>query len=579
MDFQRIEARQLTNVAELLRHAAQQVPHHVAVAVAKRPVGCPPAIAPDGRPPIADPRDWRTIQYAELDEMADAIARGLREAGIPRGTRLALMVRPGVEFVALVFGLMRAGMVQILIDPGMGRKHMLQCLVDCVPEGFVGIPLAQALRVVFRKKLSAAKHNITVGRRWFWGGWTYEQILRAGRANKTPTPGTDADDQAAIIFTTGSTGPPKGVYYSHRMFIEQATQIRDFYGIQPGGADVSGFPLFALFNIGMGVTTVIPWMDPTRPAQVDPRQIIGAARQWQANQSFGSPALWNTVSRYCVDRGETLPQMERVFSAGAPVPPHVLHRVRQTIAPDGEVYTPYGATEALPVASNSATVVLSETAEHTNQGRGTCVGSPFPGIQWKVIEISDDPIAELADCQECKAGDIGELMVSGPVVSPKYVTRPEANEWHKVLDSTNGVVWHRMGDVGYLDDLGRFWFCGRKGHRVVTATETLFTIPVEAIFNTLEPVYRSALVGVGPQGRQVPVLILEPWPEHWPKTPAEERGLLSAAAKKATEHPHTTMIKHFFLMKQLPVDIRHNSKIFREKLSVWAATRLAEGKN
>jgi acyl-CoA synthetase (AMP-forming)/AMP-acid ligase II len=564
-EFEPLEADRLHNVSQLLSHAAAQVPNHPAVAVPGRG---------DRQMPSATPPGWKAISYAQLDELATAIARGLLDSGIPAGTRLALMVRPGIEFVGLVFGLMRAGMVQVLIDPGMGRQNMVNCLQECDPAGFVGIPLAQVMRLVFRRRFPNAKFNVTVGRKWGWGGSSYRQILARGRQSTRPVNQTLATEQAAIIFTTGSTGPPKGVFYSHQMFIQQATQIRDFYQIRPGGVDLSGFPLFALFNIGMGVTTVIPKMDPTRPAEVDPRNIIQAVEQWGANQSFGSPALWNTVSRYGEKNKVRLPSLQKVFSAGAPVPPHVLRRVQQMIGDQGEVYTPYGATEALPIASNSATEILSQTAERSAGGAGTCVGRRFPGIQWQVVAISDQPVATLSPDWEVPSGEIGELLVSGPVVSPRYVTRLEANALHKVVDPRTQAIWHRTGDLGYLDPQGRFWFCGRKGHRVVTRRGTLFTIPVEAIINTHAAVYRSALVGVGELGQQVPVLIAEPWPEHWTANPEQQERLLQELRSLAQQDPRTQQLEHYFLMKQLPVDIRHNSKIFREKLAVWAAGQL-----
>ena len=578
--FERLDAAGLHNVSQLLTHAAKQVPDHLAVAVAsrrRRPQTSRAILDRSGNsaePQRSIPLGWEVISYRELDELATDIARGLLELGIPPGTRLALMVRPGIEFIALVFGLMRAGMVQVLIDPGMGRGNMVQCLEECQPQGFVAIPLAHVMRLVFRRKFPLAKYNVTVGRRFGWGGWTYAEVLQKGRQSRRPIHQTQATEQAAIIFTTGSTGPPKGVYYSHEMFIRQATQIRDFYQIQPGGVDLSGFPLFALFNIGMGVTTVIPEMDPTRPADVEPQKIIAAVNTWQANQSFGSPALWNTVSIYCEKHGVQLPSLKQVFSAGAPVPPHVLRRLQKMIAPDGEIFTPYGATESLPIASNSATVILGETAVLSAKGLGTCVGKQFPEIQWRVIEICDKPLRTLEETRELPRGEIGELMVSGPVVSPRYVTRVDANAQHKVHDSQSNTVWHRMGDVGYLDNQGRFWFCGRKGHRVVTTDGTLFTIPVEAIVNAHPSIYRSALVGIGAPGQQIPVIVLEPWPEHWTSDRGKQGRLIEEVRELARQDARARQVQHYLVLRKLPVDIRHNAKIFREKLAVWAAQQL-----
>ncbi len=526
-------------------------------------------------------RKYRVVSFAELETDVAHLANGLRQAGIAPGTRIAMLVPMGYDFIALVFAMLRAGIVAILVDPGMGRRNVLTCLAEAQPEGFIAIPLAQAVRMVMRKRFPKTKHLITVGRRWFWGGSTLAQIRRAGSTAAEVQPQTSADDPAAIIFTTGSTGPPKGTLYQHRIFDRQVAEIQTQYDIQPGEIDLPGFPLFGLFNAAMGVTTVIPQMDPTRPAKADPRLIMEALQDWKCTQAFGSPALWNVVGRHCEHEKIQLPHLKRVLSAGAPVPPHVLQRMQQAIASDGNIHTPYGATEALPVATISAREVLGETATKSAIGAGTCVGKKFPGIEWRIIRISDEPIADIAETESLPAGEIGELIVQGEVVTREYVTRTEANALHKIRDSNQ--FWHRMGDVGYLEPLNagddvvsaRFWFCGRKAHRVITAEQTLFTIPCEAIFNQHPAIYRSALVGVGPRGTQRPVIIVEPWPEQFPVSVAGERKLIDELRQLGAEHTHTMGIQTFFVLRALPVDIRHNAKIFREKLSVWAAGKLS----
>ncbi len=529
---------------------------------------------------VAEPRPgrwgrrsrWHTVTFRELDDDSSLLADGLRQMGVEPQMRLALLVRPGIDFVSLVFALFKAGVVTVLIDPGIGRGSLIDCLEEAEPDGFVAMPVVQAARVFMRKRFPKARFNVTAGRRWFWGGRTLRQLRRRSVSPDFTPVQTLADDPAAIIFTTGSTGPPKGVLYRHGNFNKQVDEIRDQYAIEPGGVDLSGFPLFALFNAAMGVTTVFPEMDFTRPAAADPRKIIDAATRWNATQSFGSPALWNAVGRYCERTATRLPKLRKVFSAGAPVPPHVLQRMRDAMHPEGEVYTPYGATEALPVASISATEVLGETAPQSAQGRGTCVGRRFPGIQWKVIRITDDAIPTLDRADQLPSGEIGELIVRGPVVTSQYATRTDANALHKIRDA--GEVWHRMGDVGYLDEQERFWFCGRKSQRVLTAGGTLFTIPCEAITNAHAAVYRSALVGVGPPGDQTPVMIVEPWPECWPESHAAQESLLCQLRELLRANPLTGDIREVFLRSSLPVDIRHNAKIFREQLAEWAAEEL-----
>jgi len=547
------------NVAARLTAMAQIMPDGVAVV---EPLGY-------GR---RRKRRYRQVTFRQLDQDSDRIARALRELGVLPGTRLALLVRPGIDFVSLVFAIFKAGAVAILIDPGMGRRNLMRCLAEGRPQGFIAIPIAHAMRTLMPRRFPEARFNVTVGRRWFWGGATLTQLRDRPWQGSELAP-TAADDPAAIIFTTGSTGPPKGVLYRHGNFDAQVEEIRDHYGIRPGEIDLPCFPLFGLFNCAMGVTAVIPEMDPSHPARVDPAKIIEAVEDWGVTQAFGSPAVWDRVGRYCQQRGIRLPTVRRVLSAGAPVPAEVLERMKACIHPDGDIYTPYGATEALPVASISGREVLHETAAQTRQGAGVCVGRKFQGIAWKVIRIVDGPLRSLAEAQELPAGEIGELIVQGPVVTQEYVTRLESNALGKIVGE--GGIWHRMGDSGYLDKMGRFWFCGRVAHRVLTAHGPMYPIPCEAIFNQHPAIRRSALVGVGPAGRQRPVVVVEPKPGCMPAGRRTRNELLGEIWQLGQGTPLTAAIEDFLLHPAFPVDIRHNAKIFREKLGVWAAKKLA----
>lgn len=546
---------EIVNVAARLVESARRWPDQVCVAA-----------------PVARRRgqqQYRSITFVELDHESDRLARGLRRMGVTKGTRLALLVRPGLEFISLVFAVFKVGAVAVLIDPGMGRKHLIQCLADVEPEGFIAIPLAQAIRKVLARRFPRAKFNVTVGKRcWFWDGITFD-ALKGEAWSSHEMAATGPQDPAAIIFTTGSTGPPKGVLYTQGNFSRQVDEIRDQYNIRPGEVDLSGFPLFALFNAAMGVTTVIPKMDPTRPARVNPANIVEAVRMWHVTQAFGSPAIWNRVGPYCQEHGIQLTTLRRVLSAGAPVPPAVLRSMMAVMPEGAQMHTPYGATEALPVATLSADEVLNETEASWARGEGTCVGRKFPGIDWRVIRMTDAPIATIDEVEILPTGQIGELIVRGPVVTSCYVTRTEWNALSKIADGDR--VWHRMGDVGYFDPQQRFWFCGRKAHRVETAQGTLFTDPIEGIFNQLAGVYRTALVGIGPRGNQRPVLIAEPRRK---LSHRESDRLLGELRELGLRHDLTRGIVDFLVRPSLPVDIRHNAKIFREKLSVWAAERL-----
>jgi acyl-coenzyme A synthetase/AMP-(fatty) acid ligase len=452
----------------------------------------------------------------------------------------------------------------------MGVGRMLECIRSVDLQAFIGVPPAQVMRVLRPGPFRNLKCVVTAGRRWFWGGATLREFERSAGEDPVMTK-TARDEEAAILFTSGATGPAKGVVYEHGMFDAQVRAIRDCYGIEPGEVDLPGFPLFALFNVAMGMTTVIPDMDPTHPARVDPARIVEAIRDHGATNTFGSPAMWKRVAKYCTEHGIKLPTLRRVLIAGAPVPWDLIERLHQVLSADADVHTPYGATESLPATSISGREVLGGCSDRSRRGAGICVGRPVPGTEIRLIRITDEPIAQWSDDLLVPDGEFGEIVVSGEVVTKRYYVLERATALAKIQDR-NGL-WHRIGDIGYRDAEGRIWFCGRKAHRVLTSDGVMLTVRCEAVFNEHPDVSRSALVGVGQRGEQIPVIIVEPKPGRFP------RGARVGAFRKellalARESELTRSIKHVLFHRSLPVDIRHNAKINREKLAVWAARRL-----
>jgi acyl-coenzyme A synthetase/AMP-(fatty) acid ligase len=313
-------------------------------------------------------------------------------------------------------------------------------------------------------------------------------------------------------------------------------------------------------------------MDFSRPATADPKKLLAAANDWQVTQAFASPAVWRLVGDYCAHTGTRIDSLRQLFSCGASVPASVLSATLDCVSSAAIMHTPYGATECLPVSTIDANEVLSETAARTEDGGGVCVGRKLDSIDWRVIRITDDAIATMDEAEEIPAGQIGELIVRGPQASPCYVTNKGTNTTSKITHQSTIRnppseigSWHRMGDVGYLDERNRFWYCGRKSQRVETASGTLFTERVEAIFNGHPAVRRSALVGIGPHGNQSPVVIIEREPT------VQAANLVLDLLHLAQSNAQTRAISHVLIHPKLPVDVRHNAKIDREKLAAWAA--------
>lgn len=548
------------NIARHLPLMAQRQPDHPAVKI------------PRGRTGVGR-IDYLVLSFRELDAEVDAWVLRLQAKGVRRGDRVLVMVRQGLPLIAAAFALFKLGAVPVIIDPGMGRKNFLACVARSQPRVLLGIPLAQVMSHVFRAAFKSVALRI-----WVSGSPTARLNPQPSTLSSQPTAATAATDLAAILFTSGSTGAPKGVCYEHGMFDAQVRLIRDAYDIQPGEVDLPMLPIFALFNPALGMTTIVPEIDPSRPATVDPAKIVQAIEQEKVTNSFGSPTLWRKISRHCLKTGMKLPSVRRVLMAGAPVPPALFDDV-QKILPNGTAHSPYGATESLPVATISAPEVLAETAALTAKGRGTCVGRPLAEIRVKIIAVVDGPIATLAATRELSPGEIGEIIVSGPTVTKSYDQLPEATAAAKIedpqpstLNSQPGgtAVWHRVGDLGYLDPQGRLWFCGRKAERVMTADGPLYTEQVEPIFNAHPGVARTALIGVGPDGRR-PAIVAEPISYDVVATPSLRRKLVRELRALGAAHAHTDRIRLAFLHPRFPVDVRHNAKIHRLALARWAA--------
>ncbi|MBK8009997.1 MAG: AMP-binding protein [Deltaproteobacteria bacterium] len=595
-----------TNIADRLRAQAEVQPTSKAVM-------CPLGRDGDGR------RTYTEISFRELNALCDRYARGFSALGVKRGMRCLVFVTPCIEFFALTFALYRLGAVTVMIDPAMGKEAVLQAIREAEPEAFIAVPKAQLLKMLFRQAFRSVKINVTVGRRLFWGGRTITDVeALGGGGGKGGGEGqgevgfqsapTEGGDTAAILFTSGSTGAPKGVIYTHRIFDTQVDVFARELNIGPSEVDLSAFPLFSLFSLALGAAVVVPDMDVSHPARVEPEKIVEAVTDHGVTYVFGSPAFWEKIADYCGGRGVRLESLKRVLMAGAPAPVSLLERLSRIVSASADIFTPYGATESLPVSLPSAHDVLSGPAQRTQQGAGTWVGRPIQDVAVKIIRIVDGPIARMEDAEVLPAGEIGEIVVKSPVTTTAYFRRDRDNALSKIrggearfethgetpnapsneasneasnnacdeaLDgASGGEIWHRMGDVGYLDTEGCLWFCGRKSHRVQTDHGVMYTVPCEAIFNRHPAVFRSALVGIGPVGKKKPVVCIECRPDFRPRSRRERDELAGALLDMGRRSPLTERIEEVLFVDAFPVDARHNAKIRREVLAITAERAL-----
>ena len=549
------------NIASHLSSMAATQPERMAIA-------CPVS----GRP-------WSTafteLSFKQLDDWSQNLARGLVQAGIGKGTRVALLVPPGPEFFAVVFALMKSGAIMICIDPGIGLKALGRCINHAQPRVMIGSGKAHLARRLFGWGHDSNCLNIHTTRVPLilpgdrQASRSLHSIAEDGkREGMISLPEIKAEDPAAILFTSGSTGPPKGVIYAHGTFHAQIRMLRECYDISPGEVDLSTFPLFALFAPALGMSAVIPKMDFTRPARARPRNIIQAVNRYGVTSLFGSPALLRRLGRWNRRHPHMLPSLRRIISAGAPVQASVLADLVPMLAPGTHIHTPYGATEILPVATIASDEILTETAAQTALGKGVCVGRPVAEVQIGIIEIGVGNIAS-SDPVWLNAGAVGEIVVAGPNLSLGYDDFEEAQRLARFSDS-QGRNWHRMGDAGYIDDQGRLWFCGRVAHCVITHDRTYYPIPCEGVFNDHPRVYRSALIRLKTSDGISPGLCVE---LETRESAVSRRKIRAELLETGSRFEQTREIREIFFHPAFPVDIRHNAKIDRERLGRWARAR------
>jgi len=534
------------NVADLLTTSTRERGAHAAI------------LEPHGR------KEWRATSFSELEQRCDAIGSGLLARGVRPGDRVALFVKPGRDLIAVTYALWKIGAVPILIDPGMGRANIVQCLSRTKPRVLIGVLLAHVLRALERRSLSSIEIALVVGTRWS-GTETLDSVaLPSVGALKALT--RTSSDTAAILFTSGSTGPPKGVVYAHGMFGAQIEALRTLYRFEPGERDLACFPLFALFDAALGATAVIPRIDPLRPAECNPADIADAIVAHGCTYGFGSPAIWKRVAPWAIERGVTFPTMTRALIAGAPVSPGLIASLRTRLPVIGDVHTPYGATECLPVSSICGAEFESGVRERVEGGHGSCVGRAAPGIEIAIIPVDSQPVVRVTTVT---SNVIGEICVRGAVVTREYADDAVATRRAKIVDGD--TVWHRTGDAGYVDEAGFYWTVGRVAHAVTTKSGTHWPVMLENVCDLHPSIRRTALVSNGSQA----CLVVEPLHSKR-RTVAERKALLVQmrsllAAKRVSGAPLPPSVPERLIeCPRFPVDVRHNAKIRREDLAEFA---------
>ncbi|MHA7180866.1 alpha/beta fold hydrolase [Arthrobacter sp. MDB2-24] len=514
----------------------------------------------------------RTLSWRELDDDIRAVAGGLTALGVGAGSRVSLLVPPGVDLTVLIYACLRIGAVIVVADAGLGARGLSRAVKGSAPDVVIGIERALLAARAFGwpgRRISVTP--LSPARRAALRVDASLNDLRAARPADPAEVAPDAD--AAILFTSGSTGPAKGVVYTHRQLSAMRDAVGTTLGLGPGGALVAGFAPFALLGPALGATSVTPDMDVTAPGTLTAQSLADAAAAIDATVVFASPAALRNVLATSADvtgAGRVaLARITLLLSAGAPVPVPLLDAV-QDLVPSAVLHTPYGMTESLLVADIDLAGIQAAGAAAglEGAGNGVCVGRPVSGARVAVSPL--DGTGAATGAPTATPGVTGEILVDAPHVKDRYFRL-----WRTQQESSRTPPYHRTGDVGHFDAEGRLWVEGRLGHVVTAAAGVLTPVGLEQALEQLDGVRLAAVVGVGPAGTQAVAAVLQ---EETAGRRPRLADLRLAAAARAAARGLGVDLAAVLTVPALPVDIRHNAKIDRSRVAAWSARFLSGGR-
>lgn len=514
----------------------------------------------------------RVVSWRLLSRRVRQLVSGLGQAGVRKGDRVSLLIPPSADLVAVLYACLRIGAIVVVADAGLGLKGLTRAVRGACPDHVIGsAPGLAAARVLGwpGQKISTVGFPAPV-RRSLGVSHTLAELVALGSDERMPPPPA-ATDTAAVLFTSGSTGPAKGVVYTHAQLSAVRDALAAQYGVGVGTGLVAGFAPFALLGPALGARSVTPDMDVTAPKTLTATAVAAAVKAVDATVVFLSPAavanVVATASELTDDDHRALGGVEQFLSAGAPVSEPLLAAI-SALMPGATPHTPYGMTEGLLMTDITLAGIREAAAGATGAG-GVCVGTPSGATRVRISPL-DDVGAATGQLTET-ALVTGEILVSAPHVEDHY-----DRLWLTHRESRRGGVagerWHRTGDVGHLDEAGRLWVEGRMPHVIVTPDGVVTPVGPEQRIEGVEGVSRAAVVGIGPRGVQQIVAVVETEPD------ARRVGLASADLAAAVRAAVDVPIAAVLVVPHLPTDIRHNSKINRSALSAWADGILSGGR-
>lgn len=522
------------NVAEQISTVAQLYP-------AKLSVICPK---------IGN-RSYQSYTFKNFEKRINQFSNRLLLAKVKKGDKVLVFIKPNIDFAAIVFSIFRIGAVGVFIDPGMGKNKLLDAIEESGANVLIGINKVHVLRRIYKNRFKKIKVFLTNGKSSILAKSLYKGLKKQSTTFQKIS--TDINDLAAVLYTSGGTGKPKGVLYTHKIFIEQTAKLQKEFNLTHNDIDLAGFPLFAMFTLSMGMSSVIPYMDPSRPAKASGAALLKNIKDHDITFVAGSPAIWTNLLNLCSKQSITLDSVKFLVMFGAPIP-YDTHFKFSKILNNGSTYTPYGATECLPVSNISGKQILEEFSPEHIIGKGICIGHPLDGVDVKIIKVNLKKL-NMDEIEILDNFEIGEIIISSSTVTSGYFNLTHKTELSKIMGDK---LWHRMGDTGYLDDKGRIWFTGRVAHSFSVGFKEFYPVPMEQFFTSITGVEKAAFVKVS--DHRTCIII--------------QGANLALEEIKDVIYRNDLQVDYILFHPKFPVDVRHNIKIDRKVLSVWAKKSL-----
>lgn len=435
-----------------------------------------------------------TLSVAELDRAADVLATALQERGFSPGDRLALVAQNDPAFVIGMLAAWKAGGIAVSVNPMYKQRELGHLLRDCGARAVLCLDEVIAVLVGVLDETDV-KIVITFSGRDFQTrdderamGVTSEVTidgahrlmdLLADYAGRTPSPPPPArpGDTAFLVYTSGTTGDPKGAQLTHANFVVNAQSFRDWMQLEPGEPILGIAPLFHITGlVGHGVLSLLLPAPLVLAHRFNPDVVVDAIREHQPVFTVGAITAFAALAGVDGVGPEDFSSLTKIYSGGAPIAPAIADKLQVVLG--GYIHNAYGLTET----SSITHLVPPDRRAPVDPGSGALsIGVPIAGVRARIVD---------EQYRDLPPGEVGELLITGPQVANSYWGRPDAT----ASAFPGGEL--RTGDVGFMDRDGWFYLVDRKKDMIIASGYKVWPREVEDVLYSHDAVREAAVVGV-----------------------------------------------------------------------------------